>query len=328
MTTRVYVGNLPADVHERELDDLFYKYGRVDRIELKRLQRPPVFAFVTFRNPRDAREAVHHRNGIDFDGRRLRVELSRDTRPPVSSREPQQRVAGRTWKVHLSNLSHRMSWQDIKDFGRRIAPVVHSNVDHTGTGILEYSTAEDAMRAAQELDGTVCKNPFEQCTVRVKLGWEESARHESSESERNKSQNEDREGEVGKEVDEGERHKRGGRSRRSSRSRSHSFSSRSRSRSRSRDHFREEISDCGKSSKSSTSSSTMLTMDDEEKNNKKIESTEQDLEEVPQENQNNEEQQRVALNKFSYADLRKICKKKGLKSSGKKVDLIASLLEK
>lgn len=314
------------DVHERELDDLFYKYGRVDRIELKRLQRPPVFAFVTFRNPREAREAVHHRNGIDFDGRRLRVELSRDTRPPVSSREPQQRVSGRTWKVHLSNLSHRMSWQDIKDFGRRIAPVVHSNVDHIGTGILEYSTAEDAMRAEKELDGTVCKNPFEQCTVRVKLGWEESARHEISESERNKSQNEGREVGVGKEVGEGDRHKRGGRSRRSSRSRSRSFSSRSRrSRSRSRDHFREEdSSDCGKSSKTSTST-TMSTADDEGKNNKKIDSTEQ---EVPLENQNNEEQQRVALNKFSYADLRKRCKGKGLKSSGKKVDLIASLLEK
>ena len=44
----VFVGNLPEDVRERELDDLFYKYGRIRNIEIKTPSRPPAYAFVEF----------------------------------------------------------------------------------------------------------------------------------------------------------------------------------------------------------------------------------------------------------------------------------------
>lgn len=43
---RIYVGNLPMDVTEREVDDLFYKFGRIRSIEIKTPSRPPAFAFV------------------------------------------------------------------------------------------------------------------------------------------------------------------------------------------------------------------------------------------------------------------------------------------
>jgi arginine/serine-rich splicing factor 1/9 len=46
--TRVFVGNLPIDIKEREIDDLFYKYGRIREIDLKTPSRPPAFAFLTF----------------------------------------------------------------------------------------------------------------------------------------------------------------------------------------------------------------------------------------------------------------------------------------
>ena len=45
---RVYVGNLPVDIREREIEDLFYKYGRIRDIDIKRPMRPPAFAFVAF----------------------------------------------------------------------------------------------------------------------------------------------------------------------------------------------------------------------------------------------------------------------------------------
>lgn len=44
----IFVGNLPDDVRERELDDLFYKYGRIRNIEIKTPSRPPSYAFVEF----------------------------------------------------------------------------------------------------------------------------------------------------------------------------------------------------------------------------------------------------------------------------------------
>lgn len=50
---RVYVGNLPSDIRERDLEDIFYKYGRIAEIDLKtRRGNGPPFAFVEFEDTR------------------------------------------------------------------------------------------------------------------------------------------------------------------------------------------------------------------------------------------------------------------------------------
>ncbi|PIK56810.1 putative serine/arginine-rich splicing factor 1B isoform X2 [Apostichopus japonicus] len=73
---RVYVGNLPPDIREKDLTDLFYSYGNISHIELKRNQHSAgtPFAFVEFENKRDAEDAKFGRNGFDYDGYNLRVE--------------------------------------------------------------------------------------------------------------------------------------------------------------------------------------------------------------------------------------------------------------
>lgn len=48
---RIYVGNLPPDIRSRDIDDLFYKYGKINYIDLKN-QRGPPFAFVEFDDAR------------------------------------------------------------------------------------------------------------------------------------------------------------------------------------------------------------------------------------------------------------------------------------
>eukprot|EP00740_Mantoniella_antarctica_P007821 CAMPEP_0181354280 /NCGR_PEP_ID=MMETSP1106-20121128/3278_1 /TAXON_ID=81844 /ORGANISM="Mantoniella antarctica, Strain SL-175" /LENGTH=78 /DNA_ID=CAMNT_0023466935 /DNA_START=57 /DNA_END=290 /DNA_ORIENTATION=- len=73
----VFCGNLPIDVRERELEDLFHKFGRIREIDLKLPPRPPGFAFIEFDDARDAEDAVRGRDGYTFDGERLRVEISR-----------------------------------------------------------------------------------------------------------------------------------------------------------------------------------------------------------------------------------------------------------
>lgn len=80
MSARIYVGNLPLDIRESELDDLFYKYGRIREIELKTPGRPPAFAFITFDDHRDAEDAVRGRDGYNFDGYRIRVEFAKGDR--------------------------------------------------------------------------------------------------------------------------------------------------------------------------------------------------------------------------------------------------------
>ncbi|XP_074916062.1 serine/arginine-rich splicing factor 9 isoform X3 [Chelonoidis abingdonii] len=77
---RIYVGNLPADVREKDLEELFYKYGRIRDIELKSKRGLVPFAFVRFEDPRDAEDAVYGRNGYDYGQCRLRVEFPRSSR--------------------------------------------------------------------------------------------------------------------------------------------------------------------------------------------------------------------------------------------------------
>lgn len=49
---RIYVGNLPTDVQERDIEDLFFKYGKIRDIELKNNRGTIPFAFVRFEDPR------------------------------------------------------------------------------------------------------------------------------------------------------------------------------------------------------------------------------------------------------------------------------------
>ena len=49
MTCKLYIGNIPNDTREEELEEKFRKYGRIDSIWLAR--NPPGFAFVVRRLP-------------------------------------------------------------------------------------------------------------------------------------------------------------------------------------------------------------------------------------------------------------------------------------
>ena len=48
---KVYVGNLPGDIRSRDLEDIFYKYGKIVDVDLHDRRGPP-FAFVEFEDPR------------------------------------------------------------------------------------------------------------------------------------------------------------------------------------------------------------------------------------------------------------------------------------
>ena len=48
---RIYVGNLPPDIRSRDVEDIFYKFGKIGFIDLKNKKGPP-FAFVEFDDPR------------------------------------------------------------------------------------------------------------------------------------------------------------------------------------------------------------------------------------------------------------------------------------
>jgi len=68
---KVYVGRIADKARERDIDDLFAKYGKLERIELK-----GGFGFLEFSDKRDAEDAVKALDGHDFMGSRLYVDLA------------------------------------------------------------------------------------------------------------------------------------------------------------------------------------------------------------------------------------------------------------
>ncbi|XP_058014152.1 serine/arginine-rich splicing factor 9 isoform X2 [Ahaetulla prasina] len=121
---RIYVGNLPPDVREKDLEELFYKYGRIRDIELKSKRGLVPFAFVRFEDPRDAEDAVYRRNGYDYGQCRLRVEFPKPSRgrgggfgggPRGRNGPPSRRSE---FRVLVSGLPPSGSWQDLKDHMR------------------------------------------------------------------------------------------------------------------------------------------------------------------------------------------------------------------
>lgn len=82
---RIYVGNLPPDIRTKDVEDLFYRFGKVVFVDLKNRRGSkanhesssqaimsdvsgPPFAFVEFEDHRDASDAVKARNNFDYDG--------------------------------------------------------------------------------------------------------------------------------------------------------------------------------------------------------------------------------------------------------------------
>ncbi|RKP12535.1 hypothetical protein BJ684DRAFT_20938 [Piptocephalis cylindrospora] len=127
---RVYVGRLPFDVRPSDVERLFDRYGRIVDIDLKN-----GYGFVEFRDPRDAEDACRDNDGRDFMGSRLIVEPTKGDRrgraaggsrfePPMRSR----------YRVVVENLARGLSWQDLKDFVRSVAPVGFADAHNPRTG--------------------------------------------------------------------------------------------------------------------------------------------------------------------------------------------------
>lgn len=87
MSTKLYVGNLPFDTLEIDLNDLFKQAGNVtstDLIEDKFTGKSRGFAFVEMSTPDEANKAIELFHGKDFNGRPLVVNIARprEERPP------------------------------------------------------------------------------------------------------------------------------------------------------------------------------------------------------------------------------------------------------
>lgn len=76
-STTVYVGNIPYSFIERDVSEMFERYGRIRKITVpmdRFTRRNKGFAFVEYEDRRDAEDAFHKYNDYQIEGRRLRCD--------------------------------------------------------------------------------------------------------------------------------------------------------------------------------------------------------------------------------------------------------------
>ena len=158
---------MPNDVRSKDIEDLFYKYGKIKYIDLKNRKGPP-FAFVEFEDPADADEAIEKRDGYNFEGHRLRVELQKGPKGDSSGGgrggggigggftrgRPGPPTRRSDYRCIITGLPPTGSWQDLKDHMREAGNVCYADVFKDGTGVIEFVRYEDMKYAVKNLDDT------------------------------------------------------------------------------------------------------------------------------------------------------------------------------
>ena len=79
MTKKMYVGNLPFQSTEDDIQNLFRQYGKVESVNLitdRETGRSRGFAFVEMSDD-DAKAAMDDLDGTEFEGRKLKINEAR-----------------------------------------------------------------------------------------------------------------------------------------------------------------------------------------------------------------------------------------------------------
>ena len=93
MTSNLYVGNLPFEVTDDNLQELFVAHGAVTSAKVitdRETGRARGFGFVEMEQPQDAQQAIQSLDGQEFKGRNLKVSFAKP-------REERSNGGGNRW---------------------------------------------------------------------------------------------------------------------------------------------------------------------------------------------------------------------------------------
>jgi RNA recognition motif-containing protein len=80
MTSKLYVGNLPFEVTEDDLQELFVSHGAIISAKVitdRETGRPRGFGFVEMEQAEDAQKAIQNLDGQEYRGRNLKVNMAK-----------------------------------------------------------------------------------------------------------------------------------------------------------------------------------------------------------------------------------------------------------
>ncbi|KAI3696753.1 hypothetical protein L6452_29282 [Arctium lappa] len=162
---KLFVGNLPFNVDNAALARLFEGSGSVEMAEVvydKLNRRSRGFGFVTMSSIEEAEAAAKKFDGHELDGRQLRVNYGPPPRKKPVIREPRDGGRGdnNSNTVYVGNLSWSVDDQALETLFWEHGNVMKAKVFYDkytgrsrGFGFVTYSSADEAYRAVESLDG-------------------------------------------------------------------------------------------------------------------------------------------------------------------------------
>ncbi|GJX38185.1 serine/arginine-rich splicing factor RS31-like protein isoform X2 [Tanacetum coccineum] len=151
----VFVGNFEYETRQSDLERLFGRYGRVDRVDIKSdallLSVLSGYAFVYFEDERDAEDAIHALDNSPFgyDRRRLSVEWARGERG--RHRDGSKSVANQRPTKTLFIINFDPIHTRVRDIEKHFEP--YGNVLHVrirrNFAFVQFETQEEATKALE-----------------------------------------------------------------------------------------------------------------------------------------------------------------------------------
>ncbi|PIA34841.1 hypothetical protein AQUCO_03700251v1 [Aquilegia coerulea] len=143
----VFCGNFDFETRQIDLDRLFSKYGRVERVDMK-----TGFAFVYFIDEHDAEDAIHKLDDMPFghSRRRLTVEWSKGERGSRHRDEPRsmsnQRPTKTLFVINFDQVHTRV--RDIEKHFEPYGNVLHVRI-RRNFAFVQFETQEEATKALE-----------------------------------------------------------------------------------------------------------------------------------------------------------------------------------
>ncbi|OIT30245.1 PREDICTED: serine/arginine-rich splicing factor RS41-like isoform X1 [Nicotiana attenuata] len=145
----IFCGNLEFEARQSDVERLFRRYGKVDRVDMK-----SGFAFIYMEDERDADDAIRRLDRIEFGkkGRRLRVEWTKEdrggSRRPDSSRKPAANTKpSKTLFVINFDPVHTRT-RDIERYFEPYGRISNVRI-RRNFAFVQYESEDDASRALE-----------------------------------------------------------------------------------------------------------------------------------------------------------------------------------
>lgn len=146
----LYVGSLNFALTESDIREVFQPFGPVEIVDLHKdvvTGKSKGYAFVQFKEPKDAVTALEKMNNFPLAGREIRVTLVSDRGPSIQRQEPSQLdegTGGTLNNISRMELMQKLSRSDRPTLDLPQAPMFRPNIPQATTRNVLMKNAFDA----------------------------------------------------------------------------------------------------------------------------------------------------------------------------------------